>query len=171
MRNFLHLIFARRKSNMRIVVRSTKDQKQELLQNGFEEHENIEWISENEDIAVIKADAYFDLAFNDTDVQSNSFISEKPVFVHAVNCNCQEINRPNYVRLNAWPGFLNRSIIEIACADYETKKMAADVLDKLNWRYAFVADDYGLIAARIIAMIINEAFCNHTKRCAHFTSR
>jgi 3-hydroxybutyryl-CoA dehydrogenase len=156
--NFLHLIFAGRKSNMHIVVRSTKDQKQELLQKGFEKNIEVEWISENEDIAAIKADAYFDLVFNDADIPNNSFISEKPVFVHAVICTCKEINHSNYIRVNAWNGFLNRPIIEIACVNNETKKMAIDVLNKLNWRHAFVADDHGLIAARIIAMIINEAF-------------
>ncbi|MBV9961495.1 MAG: hypothetical protein JO072_04540 [Parafilimonas sp.] len=143
---------------MHIVIRSTENQKKELLQKEPVENVEIEWLNENENIVSTKADVYFDLVFNDADVANNNFISEAPVFVHAVNCTCKEINHLNYIRLNAWPGFLDRSTIEIACANNETKKIAANVLDKLNWRYTFVADDYGLIAARLIVMIINEAF-------------
>ena len=54
------------------------------------------------------------------DIDNNEFINDKPVFVHAVNCICKEINKPNYVRLNAWSGFLKRSIIELACCNNES---------------------------------------------------
>jgi 3-hydroxybutyryl-CoA dehydrogenase len=62
------------------------------------------------------------------------------------------------VRINAWQGFLNRSIIEVAACNEQYKQRAAQILDALKWRYVFTPDDYGFIAPRILAMIINEAY-------------
>ncbi len=143
---------------MHIVIRSTENQKKELLQKGFSNKVSVQWIDENEKLVLLKADAYFDLAFNDTNLTRNEFIQDKPVFVNAVNCTCKEINKPNYIRLNAWNGFLNRSVTELVCCNDALKKTAAEVFNEINWQFAFVADDYGFVAARIIAMIINEAY-------------
>ena len=82
-----------------------------------------------------------------------TFLSPDKLFVDQ-----DAINKPNYVRLNAWPGFLNRSITELACSDQSTKKNAVEIFNQLGWNFVWVKDDYGLIAARIIAMIINEAY-------------
>ncbi|MEO8711690.1 MAG: 3-hydroxyacyl-CoA dehydrogenase family protein [Parafilimonas sp.] len=144
--------------SMHIVIRSTEDQKKELLQKGFSDKITVQWIEPNEKFADILAAAYFDLSFNDTVFSDTEFIDDKPVFVHAVNCVCKEINKPNYIRLNAWNGFLNREVTELACSNDAIKKIAEDIFNKLNWRFAWTADDYGFIAARIIAMIINEAY-------------
>ena len=144
--------------NIHIAVRSTEDQKKELLQKGFSDKITVQWVEPNEKLVLIHADAYFDLSFNDTAVSNNDFIKDKPVFIHAVNCICTEINKPNYIRLNAWNGFLNRDITELACSNDAIKKIAEDILNTMHWRFVWTADDYGFIAARIIAMIINEAY-------------
>lgn len=143
---------------MQIAIRSTENQKQELLQKGFNTEIFIQWIEQSKKLNNVEADVYFDLVFNDMFVTNNEFINDKPVFVHAVNCVCKEINQPNYMRLNAWNGFLNRSITELACCNNEAKKKAEKIFNKLGWNFVFVEDDYGFIAARIIAMIINEAY-------------
>ena len=36
--------------------------------------------------------------------------------------------------------------------------MAAKTLSALGWKYVWTADDHGFISARIVAMIINEAY-------------
>src|ERR1700750_2335225 len=112
---------------MHLAIRSTENQRQELIQKGFGNNVSIEWIKKNERLDLINADTYFDLTFNDDDIESNVFITEKLVFVHAVNCICEEINQPNYIRLNAWNGFLNRSIFEIVCYNSEVEKKAKEI--------------------------------------------
>src|SRR6266705_3557638 len=99
---------------MQIAVRSTKTQKEELLQKSFSEAVIIQWFSQNEDLNDANAEAFFDLTFNDTNVAANKFLNSTIVFANAVNCTCKEIDRKNYIRLNAWAGFLSRPIIELA---------------------------------------------------------
>ena len=143
---------------MKIAIRSTEAQKQELIQKGFVESIYVFWIQSNEQLQHADADVFFDLVFDDTTLSNNKFIQDKPVFVHAVNCVCTEINKPNYIRLNAWSGFLNRPLIELACNNEASKKIAETIFDALQWKYVWVNDEYGFIAARIISMIINEAY-------------
>jgi len=142
---------------MHISVRATRKQKEELLQKGFAENVSVEWLAENESFNH-SADALFDLTFNDAQTSLNNLMDSRLVFANAVNCTCTEINKENYVRINAWTGFLNRSLIEVASCSEQDKQQAAQVLDALQWKYIFTPDDYGFIAARILAMIINEAY-------------
>jgi 3-hydroxybutyryl-CoA dehydrogenase len=142
---------------MHISIRATQKQKEELLQKGFPQNVSIEWLAENENFNR-SADALFDLTFNDAQTGSNNLIDDTLVFVNAVNCTCAQINKENYVRINAWQGFLNRSLIEVASCSEQYKQQAAQILDALKWKYIFTPDDYGFIAARILAMIINEAY-------------
>src|SRR5690349_19863447 len=98
---------------MHISVRATRKQKEELLQKGFAENVSVEWLAENESFNH-SADALFDLTFNDAQTSLNNLMDSRLVFANAVNCTCTEINKENYVRINAWTGFLNRSLIEVA---------------------------------------------------------
>ena len=142
---------------MIIAVRATQEQKDELLQKGFNNSCNIQWLDETEELQT-SANCYFDFSFNDADIHANTFTEKTIVFVNAVNYTCKEINKKNYVRINAWPGFLNRSIIELAICDENYKPHIAEIFNVLGWNYVWTPDDYGFISARIIAMIINEAY-------------
>lgn len=143
---------------MNIAIRSTKQQQQELIEKGLPEKIALQWLNEDDTMRGITADAFFDFTFNDNDIASNELINDVLFFVHGVNCVCKDIGKPNYIRLNAWNGFLNRRVTELACSNDEFKKKAEDIFNTLEWQYSWVADDHGLIAARIIAMIINEAY-------------
>jgi 3-hydroxybutyryl-CoA dehydrogenase len=143
---------------MNITIRADEGQKNELLQKGFNDEVKIQWLAAHEKLTSAKADAVFDLLFNDNDPAANNRIDEIPVFVHAVNCTCREIGHSNYIRMNAWNGFINRSLAELACVDTNTQNVAEKVLQILGWKFVWVKDDYGLVSARIIAMIINEAY-------------
>ena len=104
------------------------------------------------------ADVYFDLEFEmnkDRIQQLHSFLP-KPVFINSVINTLDEIKEP-FIRINAWPTFLKRNICEIVAHENE-KKIATEILDKLEWRYQFTPDEPGMISARIIVMIINEAY-------------
>jgi 3-hydroxybutyryl-CoA dehydrogenase len=142
---------------MHIAIRATQQQKEELLNKSFNNAVTINWLAENEMLQQ-PTDAFFDLTFNDANINSNSFMHDIIVFGNAVNSTCKEINKKNYVRINGWPSFLSRSIIEVACIDEHYKQQAEKILTALNWKFIWTPDDCGFIAARIIAMIINEAY-------------
>ena len=62
---------------------------------------------------------------------------------------------PNVYRINGWATFLSRQVWEIAGAASGAIESVFKALDiKIN----FVKDEPGFISARVIAMIINEAY-------------
>ncbi|MES2371013.1 MAG: 3-hydroxyacyl-CoA dehydrogenase family protein [Bacteroidota bacterium] len=137
---------------MHIVVKAGAQQKQEFLSKGVP---GEIWVSFLETDGIIPgADAYFDLCFEPEDPAFSS-ITDKPVFANAVIATSTELPA-NYIRINAWDGFLKREIMEIVAAGPQVSNL--NVLDALGWKYQLVPDVPGMIAARVIAMIINEAY-------------
>lgn len=81
---------------------------------------------------------------------------DKPVLINAVINTLKELELPdNCIRINGWAGFLNREIWEVATVNEDLVK---NIFEKLQWKYITVADEPGLVSARIISMIINEAY-------------
>jgi 3-hydroxybutyryl-CoA dehydrogenase len=112
------------------------------------------------------ADAYIDLDFINEPERVDALRRLLPgiVLVNAVVPTLEEIGAP-FVRINGWPGFLERTIHEVAVL----KDMPADQLillkDKLaglyetpGREYRLVPDTPGMISGRILATIINEAY-------------
>lgn len=99
------------------------------------------------------ASAYFILdKINEFDFS----IEKTPVFINAVETTFHTLHAPeNAIRINAWKGFLKNKIWETSGI---IDSGAAAVLSALNKKYILVPDEPGFIAARIIAMIINEAY-------------
>lgn len=139
---------------MRIVITGREEQQRELAAKPLPEGVTIYWANDH-DAGITDADAYFDLLYED----NGAFFRDtgnKPVFVNAVLDTSAALEK-NMIRINAWPGFLQRDIMEIAgteAALAEGKK----ILDALQWKHQEAPDAPGLIAARIICMIINEAY-------------
>ncbi len=140
---------------MRIIVRATAAQKEEWQQKPLAEAVNIQFIdAENSKMTGTDADAFFDLALDET---NPVFIgTTKPVFANAVICTLSELPE-NYIRINAWNGFLKRGLMEVAASE-TNKPIAENVMNELGWKYVLVPDIPGMIAARTISMIINEAY-------------
>ncbi len=63
----------------------------------------------------------------------------------------------NFVRVNGWPGFLSRTIFEIVSSEGNIPAVQK-IFDFLGWKFKLVPDVPGMVSARIISMIINEAF-------------
>lgn len=81
---------------------------------------------------------------------------DKPVFINSTLNTLKELQLPkNISRINGWPTFLQRETWEIASNDDTIVK---NIYEKLEWKYISVADEPGLVSARIISMIINEAY-------------
>jgi 3-hydroxybutyryl-CoA dehydrogenase len=75
------------------------------------------------------------------------------VVVNSVTDTIDQIH-PEFIRINGWPGFLKGSHLEAAALGPIQKKSG----DLVNAGMVFVADEPGFVSARIVAMIINEAF-------------
>ena len=82
--------------------------------------------------------------------------SNKPVIINSVIETLQENNLPaNFSRINGWPGFLKRQTWEVASGDASKANV---IFEQLGWNVVFVKDEPGLVSARVISMIVNEAF-------------
>lgn len=135
---------------MKIIIKATVAQREELKNLKLEEAE----ISFSENPAGTVGDCYFDLSF---DEKKPVFLeTESPVFVNAVSLTSQHLPS-NYIRLNGWPGFLSRPTWEIV-AHPQQRNFVSDIMNRMGKKHQFVADIPGMIAARIVATIINEAY-------------
>lgn len=137
---------------MEIVVLAEEDAFDFLKTMG----KNITWIFTNTREAFFankNADAYFDLQTNAHEDYSSI---AKPVFINSMAATLAENNNSkNIIRINAWPGFIEKDLWELAGI---VSAEAEYILQQLNKKYIVVPDEPGFVSARIIAMIINEAY-------------
>ncbi|MBS1666846.1 MAG: hypothetical protein JST58_05655 [Bacteroidetes bacterium] len=145
---------------MKLVVLASPILKEEVQQKFVGLAASVEYVGSMDAFTAIEdADAYFDFDFNNETVRLEKLkkLSTKLVFINAVEHTLADIKLP-FIRINAWPGFFLRNISELVAND-ETKKHAAEkILNDLNFGYRFVPDVPGFISARVVAMIINEAY-------------
>lgn len=136
-----------------IVVLASDEQWNELTASrqdiNWQRVENAASFKQYED-----ADAFFCLDENEITGPLSSVT--KPVIINAVISTLGELNlSSNIYRINGWAGFLNRGVWEIAGVVNEEIEA---VFRLLNIKINFVKDEPGFISARVIAMIINEAY-------------
>lgn len=144
---------------MKIAVLANNISKEEFLSKKIPSTVEIIMVDSLSEFLLIKnADAYFDSEFimNDERIKQLSSFLPKPVFVNSAVNTLTEISQP-FIRINAWPTFLKRNICEIV-VDENQKIIVKEILDNLGWSFQSVPDVAGMISARIIAMIINEAY-------------
>jgi len=145
---------------MRLAILANREQKDEILSLGISDDCRIYWLKSVEEIYKVSAvDALFDMLFEENKYDTSGFksFSAGTVFVNSVNKTIEEIAAP-VIRINGWPGFLQRSLAEVACGDNTKKEAAEKILSHLNKRTEWVPDIKGFISLRIISMIINEAY-------------
>ena len=144
---------------MKIVVLANESARQEVKTKIKAPGAELIFADNINDLPSTVADIYFDFLFEKKTERIDllSRFLPKPVFINAVADSLYEIGQP-FIRINAWPGFFNREIIEIVAHDGLISDDAKTFLEKINWRYQLVPDVPGMISARIIAMIINEAY-------------
>jgi len=140
---------------MQIVLKGTEAQKQVFFSKGIPE--GITVVTPETMTADGSAAAYFDLLFEEEGAAFTA-VTDKPVFVNAVIATAKELPA-NCIRMNAWNSFLQRDLLEIAADRTSTfSSNAEQILQTLGWKFQWVPDVPGMIAARVIAMIINEAY-------------
>jgi len=137
---------------MTIVVLASDSQWEELTITTTD----IQWIKAGTDFSLTDypdADAFFVMKENNC---FNYTETAKPVFINSVTATLKELNVPdNVLRINGWNGFLQRPVWEISGILDDCNK---GVLKKLDKKIHVVNDNPGLVSAKIIAMIINEAY-------------
>jgi 3-hydroxybutyryl-CoA dehydrogenase len=100
------------------------------------------------------ADGYFNL--NENAWNENYSHIKKPIFINAVSNTLKESNHhENVVRMNAWNGFIQRNVWEVAG---NVSQLHINILNAINKSYSITPDEPGFIAPRILSMIINEAY-------------
>lgn len=138
---------------MRIIVLATDEEWNELTDN----RTGVEWLRADDCKTLTKndnADAFFCLQQN-FDLSIFKDI-EKPVFINSVKTTLKALNAPsNILRINGWATFLNRQTWEVSG---KINEQVHAVFSSLKIKIVTVTDEPGFISARIIAMIINEAY-------------
>ncbi len=137
---------------MKIVVKADPHQKQAFLSKEMATDVQVYWLADEN--LIPEADAYFDFCVEEEGAAFMN-VKDKPVFINSV-IETAAVFPDNFIRLNAWNGFLERDSIEIVAGEQEQK--ADKVLKKMGWKYQSVPDIPGMIAPRVLAMIINEAY-------------
>ncbi|MDB5198149.1 MAG: 3-hydroxyacyl-CoA dehydrogenase protein [Chitinophagaceae bacterium] len=141
---------------MHIIVLADDVIKQEFQNKQLHADIKVTFIKSLSDLSNYSpADAFF-LLKEDINKEDNKVFEGKPVFINSTINTLKELGLPeNFSRINGWPTFVNREIWEIATAKED---MVKDIFEKSGWKYITIADEPGLVSARIISMIINEAY-------------
>lgn len=144
---------------MKIAVHANDTQKNEWNQKEIPGAVEVLWCGSVRTLVATTADVYMDLAF-EPDPERMQVLHQRasfPFFINSVEFDSSVIGN-KFIRINAWPGFLKRAITEIAITDGTQEKMVSELFDELKWKYQLAPDIPGMISARIIASIINEAY-------------
>jgi len=118
------------------------------------------WLKTLEDVGkTTDGDCYMDLdfVFDQQRIDRLALLLPRPVLINAVLPTLKEIGQP-FIRINGWPGFLKRPVAEVAVSAKEQEQKMLSLFDSLHWPFQLVPDIAGMISARIISMIVNEAY-------------
>jgi len=142
---------------MKIAVITNEALKEEWLAQGSQETAGIAWLTEP--IAVEDADCYLDLLFQPDKERINKLRKLQPamIIVNSVMMTLNELPE-KFIRVNGWPTFLKRPVVEASCSNDDLKKQAERIFITFNKMAEWVPDVPGFITARVISMIINEAY-------------
>jgi 3-hydroxybutyryl-CoA dehydrogenase len=141
---------------MRAIFIANVEQQEEIASKNTNQDAKLVFVkSFSEFVPGDRYDAIFYLS-GDAGYMDMERFGGKPVFINSVVETLEQKKLPsNYSRINGWPGFLQRQTWEVAS---NNKEIAGKVFESLYWNIVFVKDEPGLVASRVISMIINEAF-------------
>lgn len=143
---------------MQLVVLSDERLKEELLSGADRSPENIIWIRDPDQVHQFpNTDVLVDLLYEQGHLPTLESASAGLVVIHSVETTLKDINT-SFVRINAWPGFLSRELVEASCLDQSLKEKSERVFSLFNKRIEWLPDVVGFVTPRVISMIINEAY-------------
>jgi 3-hydroxybutyryl-CoA dehydrogenase len=144
---------------MTVAILANEVLKQELLTNKLPQAITVVWVDAVRSLTIADADVYIDLLF-EPDAERTRHLKRllpKPVIVNAVSWSTKKIGA-DFIRINGWPGMLQRPVVEIALPAAMNEATIKDLFDQLQWKYVLAPDIPGMITARVLAAIINEAY-------------
>ena len=144
---------------MQIVVFANASQKDELT-SGLSAVAKVVFINdESKFLLHPEADAFIDLQFTNSRsrIALLAQLLPKPVVINSVVDTLEETNEA-FVRINGWNTFLSSAFLEAACRHEETRSRAAEVFMCFGKQLQWLNDEPGFITARVVSMIVNEAF-------------
>jgi 3-hydroxybutyryl-CoA dehydrogenase len=145
---------------MKIAVLANTMLKEELLMQGIKENPELLWLDEITDLSrYADLDACIDLLFENNTQRIQQLKNTKTdlIFINSVITTGTALTA-NFIRINSWPTFLKRSIIEASIKNEKLKPKAEEVFSFFYKKLEWTPDIPGFITARVISMIINEAY-------------
>jgi 3-hydroxybutyryl-CoA dehydrogenase len=144
---------------MLIVVFTNDDLKAELMAQSLDEKNEVIWKTDIDTInSDLRFDVYIDLLFENNTDRVNKLQKLKTGLV-LVNSVVQTLDKlPGFIRFNGWSSFLKRPIVEAAATNEKVQTKASAIFSLFNKKVEWVPDKPGFITAKVVAMIINEAY-------------
>jgi len=139
---------------MHIVIKSTTNQQSFLSSVFAHSSATFNWILDKE--VIPDADLYIDFTFEEEGYFFSS-ITNKPVLVNAVIETTDSLPK-NAVRFNGWHGFMLHNKLEVASKQPLLLEQIAVIMSKIDFKLLQAPDEPGMLTARVVAMIINEAY-------------
>jgi len=153
---------------MNILVIADAQRYEELQQKGLATHHDIQWKTSLEEVLSLKVfDVVLDLIFDDRPEHALVYAKNPgiPVLAGMVKTSLSDVMNQfafeqgfNIMGCNFLPGFINMPVMEVTVMDEGQKETLENIMYKLDWGYALVADAVGMVTPRVVCMIINEAY-------------
>jgi 3-hydroxybutyryl-CoA dehydrogenase len=140
---------------MKIVVITNEALKEELLAQGLSDTVQITW--QSTPVLLEGAIGYIDLLFDDSEERIEQLKQLQPAVIIANAVYTNKELPTGFIRINGWNSFLKRPLVE-AGVTTENKEATEKIFAGFNKTVEWVPDIPGFITARVISMIINEAF-------------
>jgi len=142
---------------MRIAVIANDALKDELLANGMQDKTSVTWLTEP--LPVTGADCYIDLLFQPEPVRIDTLTKLSPALILINDVSKYPGKLPeNFIRINGWDSLLKRTLVEAASENTSARAVTEKVFSQFNKSVEWTPDQPGFITARVITMIINEAY-------------
>ena len=144
---------------MRLVVLADHSQVEELINNRGNNQVDVTLINAVEESVDKDADALIDLLFDGSKrrIELLKQFFGGIVIVNSVVDTLQKMDAP-FTRINGWPGFLSGLVVEASTNDESAKRSVQNIFSCLGKQVEWLPDSPGFVTARVIAMIINEAW-------------
>ncbi len=141
---------------MQIIVFADEKNKEDFLSKEINANIQIKFAEDFSELNDYKAAEAFFILKEDKRLYELKNVSQKPIFINSVIDTLKDLKASgNFIRINAWPGFLRKELWEASCKNEDAAKK---IFEQLEWKYKLVKDEPGFVSARVIAMIINEAY-------------
>lgn len=142
---------------MKIVIIATEKLKEDLLTPELEQQVSVTFTDRL--FYMEGAGCYIDLLFDGSQKRIDELVKlgNSVILVNDV-CHLAEKLPHNFIRINGWPGFLKRVIIEASLGNDTNRLVAEKVFSYFGKSVEWLPDTPGFIAPRVISMIINEAY-------------